>query len=76
MLDQRASGLPRAVIDIVREEIAGAFRDKLKVSIILGGSHIGGSMIADLTITCTLRELEYLNLRNFWVTRVRAHTNT
>jgi hypothetical protein len=37
MLNQRASGLPRAVIDIVREEIAGAFRDKLKVSIIPRG---------------------------------------
>jgi hypothetical protein len=32
MIGQRASGLPPAAIDIVREEIAGAFRDKLRVS--------------------------------------------
>jgi hypothetical protein len=36
MLDQRAGGLPPAAIDIVKEEIAGAFRDKLGVSMILG----------------------------------------
>jgi hypothetical protein len=39
ILDQRAGGLPPppAAIDIVREEIARAFRDKLGVSIVLGG---------------------------------------
>jgi hypothetical protein len=37
ILDQRAGGLPPAGIDIVREEIAGAFRDKLRVSIIPRG---------------------------------------
>jgi hypothetical protein len=37
ILDQRASGLPPTAIDIVREEIAGAFRDKLGVSIVSGG---------------------------------------
>jgi hypothetical protein len=37
MLDQKAGGLPPAAIDIVIEEIAGAFRDKLGVSIIPGG---------------------------------------
>jgi hypothetical protein len=37
ILDQRAGGLPPAVIDIVREEIAGAFRDKLGVSIVPEG---------------------------------------
>jgi hypothetical protein len=36
MLDQRASGLPPAAIDIVREEIAGAFKDKVGVSMIPG----------------------------------------
>jgi hypothetical protein len=36
-LDQRAGGLPPAAIDIVREEIAGVFRDKLGVSIVPGG---------------------------------------
>jgi hypothetical protein len=36
MLDQRVGGLSPTVIDIVREEIAGAFRDKLGVSMIPG----------------------------------------
>jgi hypothetical protein len=36
MFDQRASGLAPASIDIVREEIVGAFRDKLKVSMVPG----------------------------------------
>jgi hypothetical protein len=61
MLDQRAGGLPPAVIDIVREEIAWAFRDKLGVSMIPGGSHIGDLMIADLTTTHSHREREYSN---------------
>jgi hypothetical protein len=37
MFDQRACGLAPAAIDIVREEIAGAFRDKLGVSMVPGG---------------------------------------
>jgi hypothetical protein len=37
MFDQRASSLAPAAIDIVREEIAGAFRDKLGVSMLPGG---------------------------------------
>jgi hypothetical protein len=37
MFDQRAGGLALAAIDIVREEIAGAFRDKLGVSMVPGG---------------------------------------
>jgi hypothetical protein len=37
ILDQRAGGLPPAAIDVVREEIDGAFRDKLGVSIVPGG---------------------------------------
>jgi hypothetical protein len=36
MLDKRAGGLPQVAIDIVREEIAGAFRDKLGVNMISG----------------------------------------
>jgi hypothetical protein len=35
--DQRVGDLPPAAINIVREEIAGAFRDKLGVSIVPGG---------------------------------------
>jgi hypothetical protein len=37
MFDQRVGGLTPDAIDIVREEIAGAFRDKLRVSMIPGG---------------------------------------
>jgi hypothetical protein len=37
MFDQRVGGLALAAIDIVREEITGAFRDKLGVSMIPGG---------------------------------------
>jgi hypothetical protein len=37
MFDQRVSGLAPATIDIVREEIAGAFRDKLEVSMVPRG---------------------------------------
>jgi hypothetical protein len=37
ILDQRVGGLPPAAINIVREEIAGAFRDKLEISIVPGG---------------------------------------
>jgi hypothetical protein len=37
MVEQRVDGLPPAAIDIVREEIVGAFRDKLRVSMVLGG---------------------------------------
>jgi hypothetical protein len=37
ILDQRTGGLPPAAIDIVREEIVGAFRDKLEVSMVPGG---------------------------------------
>jgi hypothetical protein len=37
MMRQRVSGLPPDAIDIVREEIAGAFRDKHRVSMVPGG---------------------------------------
>jgi hypothetical protein len=37
MFDQRAGGLAPAAIDIVREEIAGAFQDKLGVSMVPRG---------------------------------------
>jgi hypothetical protein len=70
-LDQRAGA-----IDIVREEIAGVFRDKLGVSMVLGGSHIGNRMIADLTITHIHRGPEYQNSQNFRVTKKRARVST
>ena len=53
MFDQRAGGLALAGIDIVRKEIAGAFRDKLGVSMVPGGNHIGNLMTADLITTYT-----------------------
>jgi hypothetical protein len=37
MLDQRVGDLPPAAIDIVREKIAGAFQEKLEVSMVPGG---------------------------------------
>jgi hypothetical protein len=37
MIGQRVGVLPPAAIDIVREEIAEAFRDKLRVSMVPGG---------------------------------------
>jgi hypothetical protein len=37
MMGQRAGGLPSAAIEIVREEIVGAFQDKLGVSMVPGG---------------------------------------
>jgi hypothetical protein len=44
MFDQRAGGLAPAAIDIVREEIAGAFRDKLRVSMLPGGAIISETL--------------------------------
>jgi hypothetical protein len=41
------------------------FRDKLGVSMIPGDSDIGDPMVADLTITRTLKELGYPNLQFF-----------
>jgi hypothetical protein len=69
MFDQRAGDLAPAAIDIVREEIAGAFRDKLGVSMVPRGNHIGNLMIADLITTHTPREPGYPNLQNFRVTK-------
>jgi hypothetical protein len=76
MFDQRVGGLPPAAIDIVREEIAGALRDKLGVSMVPGDSHIKGLMIVDLTIALTHREPGYLNSRKFRVTKERARVST
>jgi hypothetical protein len=75
MFDQRASGLAPAAIDIVREEIAGAFRDKLGVSIIPGGNHIGNLMTADLITARIHRELEYPNSQNFRVIKGKTRAN-
>jgi hypothetical protein len=69
MFDQRAGGLAPAAIDIVREEIARAFRDKLGVSMVPGGNHIENLMTADLISTHTHREPGYPNSQNFRVTK-------
>jgi hypothetical protein len=76
MFDQRAGGLAPAAIDIVREEIAGAFRDKLRVSMVPGGNHIGNLMTADLITTHTPRKLGYPNSHNFRVTKEKTRANT
>jgi hypothetical protein len=64
MFDQRAGGLAPAAIDIVREEIARAFRDKLRVSMVPRDGHIGGLMTAYLTTTHAHRGLGNSNLQN------------
>jgi hypothetical protein len=76
MFDQRAGSLAPATIDIVREEIVGAFQDKLGVSMVPGGSHIGDLMTVDLTTTHTHKELGYPNSQKFRVIKERVHANT
>jgi hypothetical protein len=75
-LDQKVGGLPPAAIDIVREEIAGAFRDKLEVGIIPRGGHIGNLMVAILTVSHTHMGPEYPNSQSFRVTKERARVST
>jgi hypothetical protein len=76
MFDQRAGGLAPSAIDIVREEIVGAFRDKLGVSMVPGGNHIGNLMTAYLIITHTHMKPGYPNSQNFRVIKGKAHANT
>jgi hypothetical protein len=76
MFDQRAGGLAPATIDIVREEIAGAFRDKLGVSMVPGGNHIRNLMKVDLITTHTPREPGYPSSQNFQVTKGKTRVNT
>jgi hypothetical protein len=54
-LDQKAGVSPLAAIDIVREEIARAFQDKLEVNMAQGGSLIRSHMTVDSTMTNTHR---------------------
>jgi hypothetical protein len=75
LLDQRASVLPLAANDIVREEIPRAFRDKLGVNMTHGGNLIKNPMTSDLTMTHTHKGQGYPNLQKNWVTRARAHMN-
>jgi hypothetical protein len=73
MLDQRAGGLPLVAIDIVREEIARAFRDKLGVIMNPRGSRIENPMTTDLITTHIPREQEYPNFQKNWVTKERTY---
>jgi hypothetical protein len=63
LLDQRASALPLAANDIVREEIPGAFRDKLGVNMTHGGNLIENPMTTDLTMTHTHKGQGYPKLQ-------------
>jgi hypothetical protein len=71
-MDQRVGGLLPIANEIVREEITGAFRDKLGVNMSHEGSRIADRMTADSTTTHTPTGQEYLNLQKFWVTRAGA----
>jgi hypothetical protein len=75
-LDQRVGGLPLPAIDIVREDIARVFRDKLGVSVTHGDSHIGNPMTTDLTMTHIPIGQGYPNFQIFRVTWAEAHMNT
>jgi hypothetical protein len=76
MFDQRAGGLAPAAIDIVRVEIARAFRDNLGVSMVPGGNHIRNLMTAALITTHTHREPGYPNSQNFRVTKEKTRADT
>jgi hypothetical protein len=76
MFNQRASGLAPAAIDIVREEIAGAFRDKLGVSMVPGGQSYRKPMTTDLITTYTPREPGYPNSQKFWMIKEKTCANT
>jgi hypothetical protein len=61
ILGQRAGGLPPTAIDIVREEIAEAFRDKLGVSIVPGGQSYRRPYDSQFDWLPYPQGLEYLN---------------
>jgi hypothetical protein len=79
-MDRRAGRLPSIAIDIVRvdrvrEEIVGAFRDKLGVNMSHGGNLIKSHKIADSTMTLTHMGSKYPNFLNFRVTRAKARAS-
>jgi hypothetical protein len=74
MFDQRVDGLPPVTIDIVREEIAGAFQDKLRVSMIPGVNSYRKPYHSQFDYHSYLREQGYPNSQNFRVTKARART--
>jgi hypothetical protein len=75
ILDQRAGGLPPAAIDIVREEIAGAFRDKLGVSIVPRGQSYRRPYGSHFDCSHTHRGPEYLNSQSFRMIKERARVS-
>jgi hypothetical protein len=76
MFDQRASGLALAVIDIVREEIAGAFRDKLGVSMVPGGQSYQKPYDSRFDHHPYPQGTRIPNSQNFWVTKEKTRANT
>jgi hypothetical protein len=76
ILDQRAGGLPLAAIDIVRGEIAGAFRDKLGVSIVPWGQSYWRPYDSQFDRLPYPQGTRIPNSQSFWVTKERAHVST
>jgi hypothetical protein len=76
ILDQRASDLPPAAIDIIREEIARAFRDKLGVSIVPGGQSYRRPYDSQFDRLPYPQGPEYPNSQSFRVTKERARVST
>jgi hypothetical protein len=76
MFNQRVGGLVPAVIDIVREKIARAFRDKLKVSMVPGGQSYRKPYDSRFDHHPYPREPRYPNSQNFRVTKEKTRANT
>jgi hypothetical protein len=76
MMGQRAGGLPPAAVDILREEIAGAFRDKLRVSMVPRGQSYRRPYDNRFDHHPYPREPGYPNSQNFRAIKEKAHVNT
>jgi uncharacterized protein (DUF2384 family) len=76
MMGQRVGGLPLAAIDIVREEIVGAFRDKLRVSMVSRGQSYRRHYDSRFDHHPYPQGTRIPKFANFWVTKERAHANT
>jgi hypothetical protein len=76
MLDQRPGGLPPTAMDIVGQEIAGAFQDKLGVSMIHKGQSYQKPYDNRFDYHSYPMEQGYPNSQNFRVNKVRTRTST
>jgi hypothetical protein len=76
LIDQRAGGLPQTATDIIREEIARAFRDKLRVNIIPLGQLYRKPYESRFDYNPYPKEHQYPNFQKFRVTRVKARMST